>query len=90
MRDEEAQALAVEKEFFRTKLAEILPSHSGEWALVKDQVIHGFFKDSHDAYAAGVAKFGPGEVFLVVPVREDFDAPVHIPALATGLMYAHL
>jgi hypothetical protein len=91
MHQEEAiHILEQEKEFFKSRLSDLLREHAEQWALVKDKTIHGFFKDGADAYAAGVERFGPHAVFLVVPVRPDFDRPVEVPALVTGLMYARL
>jgi hypothetical protein len=90
VQEEAIRILEGEKEFFKGQLPELLREHADQWALVKDRTIHGFFRDGADAFNAGVERFGPHAVFLVVPVRVDFDKPVEIPALATGLMYARL
>lgn len=89
--DEEAiRLLEAEKAWLKEQLPTLLSEHADQWVLVKDRQIHGFFPDNGAAYAAGIERFGANAVFLVAPVRADFDAPVNMPALTTGLLYAHI
>ena len=89
--DEEAiRILEAEKAWLKEQLPSLLSERAGQWVVVKEQKIHGFFPDNGAAYAAGIAQFGAEAVFLVAPVQADFDAPVDMPALRTGLLYAHL
>ena len=57
--------LRVEIELYETRKSEWLKSHRDEFVVVKSKDILGFFADFHEAYSAGVEKYGTGTDFLV-------------------------
>ncbi len=67
--------LRVETEFYETRKADWLKSHHGEFVVVKGNDLLGFFSEFHDAYHAGVEKYGATTDFLVkrvVPLEPVF------------------
>jgi hypothetical protein len=57
--------LSAETELYEAHKREWLQSHRGEFVVIKDNALLGFFADFHDAYSAGVAKYGMETDFLV-------------------------
>jgi len=57
--------LSTETELYEAHKAEWLKAHRGEFVVVKGSDLLGFFTDFHDAYSAGVEKYGIDNDFLV-------------------------
>jgi len=57
--------LSAETELYEAHKREWLQSHRDEFVVIKDTDLLGFFTDFHDAYSAGVAKYGMDTDFLV-------------------------
>lgn len=57
--------LSAETELYEAHKREWLQSHRGKFVVIKDTALLGFFTDFHDAYSAGVAKYGMETDFLV-------------------------
>jgi hypothetical protein len=57
--------LTIELEFYETHKAEWLTSHTGKFVVVKGKEPLGFFSEFHEAYRAGVEKYGIETDFLV-------------------------
>jgi hypothetical protein len=60
-------------EAFNEKLSGLLPKHRGEYALMKDGQIVGFFNTAMDAYVAGEAQLGLGNFSMQKVVDEPID-----------------
>ncbi len=67
-------------DFFRRALSKLLPSHRGEFALIRSKKIVGFFNGPGDAYRAGLDRF-PDEIFSIQEV-EDRPAEMGLSSLA--------
>ena len=74
--DHQAQAREVDAnyDFFQRTLRAHLDGHRGEYALIRNQRIVGFFDDVGDAYRAGLARF-PDMPFSI---QEVTDEPVDL------------
>jgi len=57
--------LTAELEFYEAHKAEWLHSHRDEFVVVKGNDLLGFFVNFHEAYSAGVGKYGAVADFLV-------------------------
>lgn len=57
--------LSAETELYEARKGEWLKSHRDEFVVVKGSDLLGFFTDFHDAYRAGVEKYGIDTDFLV-------------------------
>jgi hypothetical protein len=57
--------LTAELEFYETHKSEWLKSNRDEFVVVKNNELLGFFTDFHNAYSAGVEKYGMDVDFLV-------------------------
>lgn len=57
--------LIVELELYETHKTEWLQSHRDQFVVIKEKNLLGFFGDFHEAYRAGVDKFGVATDFLV-------------------------
>ncbi len=82
------EALQREQAYLRQRLAELMTEHAGEWVVVKDEHVVGFYKDMETAFGDAIRQFGLDNPFLLQQVQPEQTGEV--PALATGLMYAHL
>ncbi len=80
--------LEQEIEFFEANESEWRKIYLGKFVLVKDQKLIGTYEKPEDAISAGARLFGT-EPFLVRPVTGD-NKDVYIPALALGLLSAHI
>ena len=68
--------LAIESALYEAKKSEWLQSHRDEFAVVKGKDLLGFFSSFHEAYSAGVEKYGINTDFLVkrvVPQEPLFE-----------------
>ena len=57
--------LAVETTFYETHKSDWLRTNRGQFVVLKGNDVLGFFPDFHDAYYAGVEKYGSETDFLV-------------------------
>ncbi len=78
--------LIQEREAFDAQLGEILESHRGDFALVKNGVVLEFFPNHESAYAAGLERFGIDTPFLIALVEETSPEPVSL-AWDAGVMF---
>lgn len=67
-------------DFFQRTLVTLLPDHRGEFALIRNQRIEGFFTAPGEAYRVGLARF-PDELFSIQEV-EDRPAEMGLISLA--------
>lgn len=65
--------MALEKDiqFFRSKLPEYLQTHKGQYVLIKDEAVHGFFPNYEEALKEAVGKFGNSEVLIQEITNEN-------------------
>ena len=57
--------LTVELELYEANKTEWLQTHPGEFVVIKNRERLGFFSEFHEAYRAGVEKYGTDTDFLV-------------------------
>lgn len=57
-------------QFFESELPELLKEHRGQFVLIKDKALHGFFPSMEDALKEGYKKFGNNE-FLIQEVTDE-------------------
>jgi hypothetical protein len=57
--------LSLETEFYENHKAEWLQNHRDKFVVVKGREVLGFFTTFHEAYSAGVQKYGIETDFLV-------------------------
>lgn len=57
-------------EFFKSQLPELLKEHTGQFVLIKDQGIHGFYPSLEEALKTGYDKFGDAE-FLIQEITDE-------------------
>jgi hypothetical protein len=60
-----ATRLAVELDLYEAKKEQWLQSNRGQFVVIKDNEQLGFFSEFHEAYRAGVEKYGLKADFLV-------------------------
>jgi hypothetical protein len=68
--------LSSEYELYENKKSEWLGTHRNEFVVVKGEDLLGFFANFHEAYSAGVEKYGADVDFLVkrvVPQEPLFE-----------------
>jgi len=70
MSTEEQNRLARELEYFERHKPEWLSDHSGDYVVVKEDRILGFYSAFEAAYRAGASSFGSEADFLVKRVLE--------------------
>ena len=80
-------ALEREMEYFESQKEEWLRYYRGQLALIKGEELAGTFTTHHEAFVAGVKRFG-NVPFLIQPVLEE-DEVAQIPALCVGVLSAH-
>jgi len=56
--------------FFESKLPELLKDHIGQFVLIKDQTIHGFYSTIEEALKQGYEKFGNVD-FLIQEITDE-------------------
>jgi len=66
--NEQDDRLGVELRFYETHKSEWLKTHFGEFVVVKDSNLLGFYAAWEQAFRAGIAAFGLREDFLVKQV----------------------
>ena len=59
-------------DFFQRTLALLLPEHQGEYALLKQCKIEGYFGKAGEAYRAGLALF-PDRIFSIQEVTAEAE-----------------
>lgn len=57
-------------DFFLSKLPELLPDHKGQYVLIKDQKVHGFYSNLEDALKDAYQKFGNID-FLIQEITDE-------------------
>lgn len=77
--------LETEREYFDSKCGEWSESHKGEFALVKEDNLIGFFEEETEALAEGGRRFGD-EDFLVRRIDGEHREKVRAPALTLGIL----
>ena len=80
-------ALEREIEYFKSQKQELLRHYKGQLVLIKGEELSGTFTTHHEAFVAGVKRFG-NVPFLIQPVLEE-DEVVQLPALSIGVLSAH-
>ena len=75
-----------ERKAFDAQLEDLLHTHPGEFALMKNGQVVGFYPNHEAAYEAGLATFGLDSVFLIAPVVKEDPQPVSI-AWESGVMF---
>ena len=65
-------ALEDETKYFDSNRAQwIKDGHEGEWAVIHDRQLLGFYRSLEEGYGAGVAQFGAGNFLLKQVSPED-------------------
>jgi hypothetical protein len=64
----EENRLAQELEYYSARKQEWLRTHRGEYVVVQDTKLLGFFSSWEEAFRSGVQAFGVGKDFLVKQV----------------------
>ena len=77
------EILREELAFFNEKKDELLRTHLGQFALIKDRTLIGVFATREEAYTEGVQRFG-GESFLAHRIVEK-EPVEQVPLLAYSL-----
>jgi hypothetical protein len=57
-------------QFFESKLSELLKEHRGQFVLIKDNTLHGFYPSMEEALKDAYKKFGNAE-FLIQEVTDE-------------------
>ena len=76
--------LEAEIRYFDQHCREWLNAHAGEFAVIRDKELLGFFATDEEALKAGVGKWGSVS-FLIREVLDE-QRIEKVPALACGLM----
>ena len=82
-----AAKLAAEWDAFERMRETLLATSRDKWALFKGSDFLGVFETFEAAYTDGVRRYC-NQPFLCAHIK-DKDWHVEIPALSTGLLYAH-
>ena len=80
-------ALEREIEYFKSQKEEWLRYYKGQIVLIKGEELVGTFTTQHEAFVAGVKRFG-NVPFLIQAVLEQ-DEVAQLPALSVGVLSAH-
>ena len=64
-------SLEKEQQYYENQKEELLKHHEGQFALIKDQKIHGFFTTEKEAFDKGVELFGVEEMFIKQVLKEE-------------------
>lgn len=70
METEQPARLAVELEFYAQHKAEWLAKKTGQYVVIKNNGLLGFFSNFESAYRAGAARYGLETDFLVKQILE--------------------
>ena len=57
-------------EFFESQLPELLKTHKGQFVLIKDKAIHGYYNSMEDALKDGYKQFGNVD-FLIQEITDE-------------------
>jgi hypothetical protein len=79
-------ALETEVQHFESIRDELVRTRKGQFALIHGSQLDGVFTTFPEAYAAGVRAHGT-EPFMVRQILAE-DAPVLLPALNAGVIFA--
>jgi len=83
--DRNLDAIKAEQTAFSSQLEEMMKDHAGQFVLFKDRKPVAFFPSHHDAYRAGLERFGVNDVFLVSQVKVSVPEPPSI-SFCSGAM----
>ena len=78
--------LGLDHEWFQTQLDTFLKTHAGQFALVKNQKVIGFYTSHEDAFSAGIQKYGLDDIFYVANVERNSPQPISY-AWNEGVMF---
>lgn len=81
-------AIKKELDYFEKVKKDLLQSHKGKFALIKDEALIGTFTTQEEAYKEGIRRFGK-DAFLIKPILEVEQVQT-IPALSARLINANL
>jgi len=84
--NEDLQSLGQELAHYESIKKELLLSRQGQFVLIKDEEVIGFFSTEEAAYTEGISRLG-NVPFLIKQIVE-VDLPQTIPALFLGLLHA--
>lgn len=82
------EILKEELAFFEEKKQELLKTHPGQFALIKDRNLVGVFPTRKEAYVEGVKRFGR-QAFLIKQIVEH-EKPEQAPLLAYSIRRANI
>lgn len=60
-----------EQVFYENKKKELLKHHEGQFVLIKNQKIHGYFSSEQEAFEKGIELFGAEEMFIKQILKQD-------------------
>ena len=63
--------LAIEYQYFKDHLGEMLAEHLGEYVLIKGRNIEGFYPTYKDAISSGYKNFGNVPFFVKIVEKEE-------------------
>jgi hypothetical protein len=72
----EEKILQTELQVYEQRKAEWLPNHRGEFVVIADATVGGFYPDYESAFKGGVSKFGVRGNFLVKQIWAE--EPVYL------------
>jgi hypothetical protein len=72
----EEKALQRELNVFERHKSEWLQKHSGDFVVIAEETVAGFYKDYETAFKAGISKFGVRSSFLIKQVWAE--EPVYL------------
>ena len=79
-------SLEKEQSFFEREKSKFLKHHEGQFVLIKEQKVHGFFTTEQEAFEKGIELFGAEEMFIRQVLKEE--PKTFIPAFST-IPHAH-
>ncbi len=74
-------SLEADLKFYELQKSELLKNHEGQFVLIKNQKIHGFFTTEQEAFAKGLELFGAEEMFIRQILKEE--PKTFLPAFST-------
>jgi len=80
--------LEAEVKFFESIKAELLQHSEGKYALIIGEELLGVFDNPGEAYKVGIERRGNVPMLIKQIVKKD--ASERVPAMALGILHAHL
>jgi dTDP-4-dehydrorhamnose 3,5-epimerase-like enzyme len=75
-------SLEKEQSLFEQKKGDFLKHHEGQFVLIKEGQVHGFFPTEHEAFDKGIELFGPQDMFIKQILKDE--PKTFIPAFSAG------